>query len=96
MMSLNISGSTEVIVTLKSLAKTASGIRDAKHRALTSPNTIPNGFSRAAFRLSTIPQSSDRASRHDDGTAENSVDVKLKFLLRKCKREIDVTALSYM
>lgn len=92
MMSLNVSGSTKVIVTLKSLAKTTSEIRDAKHRVLTLPNAIPNGFSRAAFRHSAISRNFDRENRRA-GTAESTADVKLKFLLRKRKREIDVTVL---
>lgn len=95
MMSLNIFGSTKVIVTLKSLAKTTSEIRDAKHRVLTAPNAIPNGFSRAALRHSAIPRNSDRESRRGDTATrpKSTADVKLKFHLRKRKREIDVTVL---
>lgn len=36
-MSLNVSGSTKVIVILKSLAKTASKIGDAEHRVPSHP-----------------------------------------------------------
>lgn len=46
-MSLNVFDSIKVTITLKSLAKTTSEIRDVKHRVLTPSNAaIPNGFSR--------------------------------------------------
>lgn len=78
MMSLNIFGSIKVKITLKSLAKTTNEIRDAKHRVLTAPNAIPNGFSRAVFRHSTIPQNSDHKSCCGD-TAQ-----------KYCRRKIEI------
>lgn len=84
MMSLNISESAKVVAILKQ--KTVSRIRVAKHRGAIAHLRFLMDF--LGLQPNTIRHRNTRNSNAENcrGTTESATDIKLKFLLRKCKR----------